>query len=520
MSSRIKLTRHVRKCFISDSVQIDKQLGCGMGNASPDITPFKSLAMIDPDRQSVSTSQSQVMTSRALNSLRLLQLSSVELKAYIQRAMARNPFLEETTGTEVEENASDCVGGAVGAGSSSTAVGIVNSRVLDCKDRGFGGFGHGENAQSAYDLIANLTSAPTLYEALNWALCESDLTDRERCLAEIVVRALDEDGYLRSDLSEVHSYIDPSANVTLEEMAKALKHVQDADKPGIGARSAQECLELQLIQLAAHVPGRDLALRIVKNYLPLVADRDFGRLVVRLKCSDYELKIARLLISTLDPKPGLQYGPTEVSYLVADVIVFRDGRRWMVRLNSAASTVARLNVLYAKLHASVGGGHTCSAMAEQLREARWELRDMEKRNQTVLRVAESLVGLQQAFFEYGDVPMRPVKLKDVAALLDLNVSTISRAASNKFMQTPFGIVPFKRLFSRDLTTTTGGKLSAASAKAAVEALIEAERPSGAMSDRAITEALATSGISVARRTVTKYRNQLRMPTYNSRQRRD
>jgi RNA polymerase sigma-54 factor len=462
-------------------------------------------------RQSLSSQQKQVMSMRTLASLRLLQLSSTELRAEIAQAIATNPFLEEADGTSEEDDSTLISAGGPAPGmADSPPLGAAaeTGAIQDYIEWGSGTSGDSEITHSVFDQIANAAVAPTLFEALEGSLFNLGLSERERCLAGLVARGIDDDGYLRQDLRELSELIDPSYGVTYEEMEGALKNVQEADVPGIGARSLRECLRLQLRALSPATLGRELAERIVESHLDLLGQRKLAQLAALLECTADQLNAARALIAELNPKPGLVYGAAEPTYVIPDVTVYREGRRWLVRENPAALPRARLNVLYARLHASVCAAKSSSAMAEQLRDARWKLRDIENRNSTILLVAQCLVGMQQAFFHYGDVALRPVSLRDIAAELGLNASTISRATSNKFMQTPLGTISFKRLFSRELATTTGGQCSTASAKAAVEALLASEDSGGALTDRAITEALACNGIAIARRTVTKYRNQL------------
>jgi RNA polymerase sigma-54 factor len=469
-------------------------------------------------RQHLTSQQKQTMSIRTLASLRLLQLSSTELRAEITHALATNPFLEEADPT-LEEDDSTAAGTDVPSGIAESQGVSSEGGVTPIQDYiewGSAKSGDSETAHSVFDQIANAAVAPTLFEALERSLFNLGLSERERRLAELVARGLDDDGYLRQDLQELSELIDPSYGVTCEEMESALKNVQVADVPGIGARSLGECLCLQLRALAAGTVGRELAERIAERHLDLLGQRTFGHLAALLGCSADQLNAARALIADLNPKPGLVHGAVEPTYVIPDVTVYREGRRWSVRGNPAAMPKARLNALYAKLHTSVGASGSSSGMAEQLREARWKLRDIENRNSTIMRVAQCLVGMQQAFFSYGDVALRPISLKDIAAELGVNASTISRATSNKFMQTPLGTISFKRLFSRELATITGGQCSTASAKAAVEALLASELPGGAMTDRAITEALACSGIAIARRTVTKYRNQLGKSAFGDR----
>lgn len=483
---------------------------------------MNSISMKNTPAQIAGVEQKIGMSVRTMTSLRTLQQSVLELQADVREALAMNPFLEEVEAATDGESDLEEEGGPTDAISDPDVVpGNETAPPEDYIEWGAGAQSETSLDVSAFDVACNLPATPSLLEVVTRGLFDLGLDERGHCLAELIAGGLDEDGYLRENLNELRDLLDPSLGVSLEEMQSALKHVQDAVMPGIGARNLTECLELQLLALPEPTPARALALRVVQEQLSSLAGHHFFQMAAGLGCSRDELAHACELIARLDPKPGHAFGAVETGYVVPDVVVYRKGHRWHVRANNSAAPRARLNPLYTRLYALAGGAHESPAMAEQLREARWKLRDIQNRNSTILRVAEYLVEKQQAFFTYGDSALRAISLKDVADTLGVNPSTISRATSNKYMQTSRGTISFKCLFSRDLVTTTGGRCSTASAKAAVAAIIAAETEASAMTDRAITHALASEGIRIARRTVTKYRQQLgKLPANVRRERAD
>jgi RNA polymerase sigma-54 factor len=342
------------------------------------------------------------------------------------------------------------------------------------------------------------------------------LTIRDKRLAALVVGHLDEDGYLKSGLDELReSAAQAIADPEAEEVAIALRHVQNLEPTGVGARDVAECLELQLRSLPASTPHRDAALALVTRHLDVLAARDFNRLKRLLGVSEDDLRGIRALILTLDPKPGRAFGQGDVRYVVPDVLVRKTGGRWLATLNRDAMPRLRVNKLYADiLQASRenGGKH----LSGQLQEARWLIKNVQQRFDTILRVTQSIVDRQKNFFEHGEVAMRPLVLREIAEAVGLHESTISRVTTQKYMLTPRGIFELKYFFGSHVSTDTGGACSATAIRALIKQLVAAEDGRKPLSDHRISDILAQQGIQVARRTVAKYREAMHIQPANLR----
>jgi len=439
--------------------------------------------------------QQLTLTPRLQQSVKLLQLSALECVQELHQAIAQNPFLEEA--------AESADGRAQGEETAATT-----GDDLDFSGVGGGGFG-GEDAPDWTEWTASPSS---LHDQLREQLLLLGLTERDYALANLIVDALDEDGYLRQRLAEL---VPMAPSVAPGELETALRIVQTLDPAGIAARDLPECLCLQLTALAPDTPARDLALEVARDKLELVAARDYDRLQEALGCTEADLRGALELIRSLDPRPGSKLGSFEPRAIVPDVIVRKDKKRWVVSINSAIYPRIRVNQRYAEQFRQVREGAT-ALLAQHLQEARWLVRNLEQRFLTIQRVAEAVVARQRNFFEYGDLAMRPLTLREIADELGLHESTVSRATSHKYMATPRGVVAFKRFFSRQLATTSGGSCSATAIRALLREFIAAEDRRNPLSDVQLTELLADRGVKVARRTVTKYRRSMQLPAVDFR----
>jgi len=440
--------------------------------------------------------QQLTLTPRLQQSVKLLQLSALECVQELHQAIAQNPFLEESI------EASD-----PRAEGSDSPADEASHADLDFSVAGGGGSG-----DETPDWTEWTASPSTLHDALREQLLLLGLTERDYALANLVVDALDEDGFLRQPLEEITTF---GAGVEPQELETALRIVQTLEPSGIAARSLAECLALQLQCLEAATPGRELALDIVQNKLALMASRDNSRLLDALGCSEQDLRTAVELIRSLDPRPGSRVGTFEPRAIVPDVIVRKEKKRWVVTVNSAIYPRIRVNQQYADFFRQARDGET-ALLAQHLQEARWLVRNLEQRFLTIQRVAEAVVARQRNFFEYGDLAMRPLTLREIADELGLHESTVSRATSHKYMATPRGVVAFKRFFSRQLATTSGGSCSATAIRALLREFIAAEDRRNPLSDVQLTELLADRGVKVARRTVTKYRRSMQLPAVDFR----
>jgi RNA polymerase sigma-54 factor len=486
-----------------------------------------------PPSLELRTKQSLALTPRLQQSVRLLQLSSLEFQQELRNALDTNPFLEYDE-TQAEDNALSTDNGNSMA---DTPAAVDQTAPVDApmSAESNADTSDSSESQSHEDSMNEFSSdpfgrtstrnngdgegsdpadwvriEPSLHETLHDTLRLYPINDRDRAVAQLIIEALDDDGYLRQDLQELSELVDIEPALSEDELNIALKLVQSLDKPGVGARNLSECLSLQLDALDAETPGREVALEIVKHHLERLARREQAELQKKIGCSAEELRIACALVRKLDPKPGANYGAAEDNYVVPDVIVRQVKKNWVVTINPAVLPRARIHRMYAELFAQSAGASR-SPLAQQLQEARWLIRNAQQRFTTIQRVAECIVSHQKAFFDYGEIALKPLVLRDVADELELHESTISRATGNKYMSTPRGIFEFKHFFPRELSTESGGTCSAAAVRALLKEMIAKESSSDPLSDVSLAKMLADQGVIVARRTVAKYRHLMKVP---------
>ena len=484
------------------------------------------------------TRQVQALSPRFQHAVRLLQMSSMDFAATVRDVLGQNPFLEVEDGLAEGEGADvDAVDGDGGArhdgdraeasGSpatpfddnamSSDAGGTADDRGDDRDlwqlDGPSSQRSAGDGELSALDLMA---AELPLNAHLNAQLDLQPLAVRQLWMARAIVESLDDDGYLRTPLAELCGLIPLDPPVRLAEMQAALQRVQALDPAGVAARSVGECLALQLP--AIECPQlRAVAARIVAEHLPLLAARDVSALARAL--GDTPLRVQQVCdrIRRFDPRPGWRFSSTRIAYVVPDVVVKKVRGEWQVRLNPAVIPRVRLNQVYADLfkrHRSAAHAD----MAGHLQEARWTVKNVEQRFSTILDVAEAIVRRQRHFLEFGPMAMKPLGLKEIADELGIHESTVSRVTNNKFIATPSGVFELKHFFSRVMLTANGSACSGTAIRGLLKDLIAAEAPEAPLSDAEITRQLAQQGLVVARRTVTKYRQLLRIDAVERRRR--
>lgn len=471
-------------------------------------------------------SQHLALTPQLQQSIRLLQLSTLELNAEIDQALQENPLLELD---EPGEPATFGLGPANDAPAtpqtSTPSESDERQEPRGGDDEGWGmdfSGSHGQRDPNDDDLDSGETqaSSTSLREHLGAQLAMTQLPDRERALAGFLVEALNDDGYLTQPLEELVDLLvaedDEVREALLEELGIALAHLQNLDPPGIGARNAQECLSLQLQCLPVSAE-RDLALAIVANHLDHLAAHDFARIKKSLGCDDDELRVAQSLIRSLNPRPGAQYAQIETRYVVPDVTVKKSQGRWVATLNREAMPRLRINRLYADiLHRHRGGNGSSAGLASQLQEAKWLIKNVQQRFDTILRVSQAIVDRQRAFFDHGEVAMRPLTLREIAETVKLHESTISRVTTQKYLASPCRIYELKYFFGSHVATDSGGAASSTAIRALIKQLVGAEDGKKPLSDARLAEILGEQGIVVARRTVAKYRELLGIPPVNLR----
>jgi len=469
-------------------------------------------------------SQHLTLTPQLQQSIRLLQLSTVELNQEIERLLIENPILEREDG----ESDAAAAGGPASAeretpsGTSADEAQPVNTERNEELPADFaapwrgaedsGTDDDGDRSHPAPDL-------PTLRDHLNSELALTNLGARDRALVGLLIDALDEDGYLTQSLEDIAALMSAEADVNVEELAIALRHLQNFEPAGVGARNPGECLALQLRAMRENEAGAGadiaLALAICEQHLDLLASRDYVRLKNLTGANDEALRAAQALIRGLNPHPGAAFARIEARYVIPDVVVRKVKGVWRASLNQEAMPRLRVNRLYAELAARPrnSGGN---ALATQLQEARWLIKNVLQRFDTILRVSQAIVDRQRNFLEHGEVAMRPMVLREIADVLGVHESTISRVTTQKYMATPRGTYELKYFFGSHVATDTGGAASSTAIRALIKQLVSAEDTKAPLSDSRISKILAEQGIVVARRTIAKYRESLQIPPVNQR----
>ncbi|MFH1604054.1 MAG: RNA polymerase factor sigma-54 [Pseudomonadota bacterium] len=460
-------------------------------------------------------SQQLTLTPQLQQSIRLLQLSTLELNQELEKFLMENPLLERSdveseplppppNGAAREEYAS-----STGEGQADDAPSGDSATDIDWfADAPSAAVRRDDGEDSEYPQLA--ANTPTLSEYLMEQLALTQLSARDKSVVNTLIAALDEGGYLSQSLEEIAELLPPELEVGLDELQVALKHLQSFDPIGVGARTPAECLELQLKALPPDTPSRDLAIGIVREHLDALAAHDFARLKRQLHCDEQSLRDAQHLVQSLNPHPGAEYASTETRYIVPDVIVKRVKNVWLAGLNRDAMPKLRVNRMYAEIlrdrRYSASG-----QMANQLQEARWLIKSVQQRFETILRVAQAIVDRQRHFFDHGEVAMRPLVLREIAEALSLHESTVSRVTTQKFMATPRGIFELKYFFGSHVATEAGGECSATAIRALLKQLVQSEDCKRPLSDSKIAQVLSEQGIVVARRTIAKYRESLHIP---------
>ena len=444
--------------------------------------------------------QHLTLTPQVQQALRLLQMSALEFAQEMDQAITSNPFLEENS------ESSDAASVPRETVSTSSMEDVIVPQES---------FSPGVSDRDQEDWAGVSEATPTLREHLREQIMLSQMGERDRALAHMIVDSLDDDGYFKLSFEELAALVPPEHDVRAEDFLAALRLVQSLDPAGVAARTLEECLELQLLALDADTAGRACALSMARGkHLQLLGNREWARLQHAIGCNESTLHTGRALIRTLDPKPGHRFGAPEARYVVPDVIVKKLRDRWVATINPASLPRVRLNRAYADALQHRGASN--QSMSRQLQEARWLLRSIEQRFATIQRVSDAIVGRQRGFFEYGEVAMKPLTLKLIAGELGLHESTVCRVTNNKYMATPRGLFEFKHFFSRRLATDNGGAASATAVRAVMKELIAAEDPRSPLSDAELARLLAQQGLRVARRTITKYRALMRMPSVDVR----
>jgi RNA polymerase sigma-54 factor len=476
--------------------------------------------------------QQLTMTPQLQQAIRLLQLPSLELQAHIRELLETNVMLEaeeESEGTGSFE--------ALGAGPNdleappggpdeSTSTTQADERsdnepsveiVEDSWNESSASPGetpwNGDDDDRQQDLQDE--RGESLHSHLQWQLEMARLDERECAIGRAIIDAINDDGYLTEPFDAIAATLKPEIQASDEEIGEMLSVVQTFDPQGVGARNVGECVTLQLGVLDPDTPGRKAALAIAQGHLELVAQRELGQLRRELHLSEEELEQALVLVRGCHPRPGSQISAAAPEYVVPDVFVRRSPNGWSVEMNSAVLPRIRVNESYASL---LGRNASHATMRTQLQEARWLLKSLEIRHDTLLKVARSIVERQHEFLEQGEEHMRPMILRDIAEAIGMHESTVSRVTSGKYMHTPRGVFELRYFFSSQVESADGSGTSSTAIRAKIRKLIRDETPAAPLSDSRIAEILSQEGIPVARRTVAKYRESMGIAPSNERKR--
>jgi RNA polymerase sigma-54 factor len=464
------------------------------------------------------TTQQLTLSPQIVQAIRILQLSAADLEHEVEEALANNPFLERA------ESAAQPTTPSTTATASTAEDEVVEpvqtpTTASESDDDGEGHDPWTSTAPKRSDderpIGEGYALSVTLRDHLVEQLAGSRLSDYDRLVVEIVIDGLDDDGYLRQTPEELMSTLPQGHPVTAEDVDVAIRFVQSMDPPGIGARSLAECLTLQLDRMSDESDELAIAKRIVREHLDLLALHDSTRLAHKLNVTEETVRRANILIRKLNPRPGGQFSESQARYVVADVIARKVNGKWVASIHPQALPNIQINQIYADALQRDRSGN--GALTRHLQEARWLIRNVQQRFETIQRVAQVIVDRQRRFLELGELAMRPLMLRDVARELGLHPSTISRVTSNKYMETPSGLIELKRFFSSRLTNDEdGSSCSSTAIRALIRELIAAEDPRNPLSDVQIARILASRSIKVARRTVAKYRTALRLPSVEAR----
>ncbi|MDH3265721.1 MAG: RNA polymerase factor sigma-54 [Gammaproteobacteria bacterium] len=461
--------------------------------------------MLKPSLQ-LKLGQSLTMTPQLQQAIRLLQLPVLDLNAQIQEALEENIMLEMEDLPDVPQTNAE----------TTAEVQTIQAEdnwqersAANIQDGGWNG-----EARPTQDFADE--SGQTLREHLLWQLEMEHFTPREVVIGEAIIDSVNDDGYLGEDLEEIAAGLDKAPGFSLAEVETTLEKVQRLDPVGVAARSVSECIILQLKQLDGATPGLRLAIELAGSHLDLIASREYGELRRSLRTSEEDLHDALALVRSCNPKPGLAVSPAAAEYVIPDVFVRKIDNHWQVEISPTGIPRLSVNQQYARL---LRGSGDHAVLRTQLQEARWLIRSLEIRNETLMKVATCIVARQTDFLERGDEAMKPMVLRDVAEEIGMHESTISRVTTNKYMHTPRGVFEFKYFFSSHLSSADGEDQSSTSVRAKIRKLIGAENPTKPLSDSKIAKVLANEGITVARRTVAKYREAMNIASSSERRQR-
>ena len=474
------------------------------------------------------------MTPQLQQAIRLLQLSTIELQQEIQEALDANPLLEADeefdsftpdakNSSEPQEHSEQPQDDSFEPSEPDSSEAMTEQNIqedlpldnnwddlVSAEPVSAGSAGNPDD-----DYVYQGETSETLQDYLRWQMQLTPFSDTDRAIAEIIIEAIDDNGLLTISCEEILDSLG-LPEVEADEVEAVIKRIQLFDPVGVGARSVQECLLVQLRQFDPATPFLCEAQSLIRDHTEFLANRDFRSLMRVTKLKEDELKEVMRLIHSLNPRPGADVIRQEQQYVIPDVSVTKVKGRWQVELNPDAMPKVRINQQYAAMSRTARNASDSQFIRSHLQEAKWFLKSLESRNETLLKVANCIVQQQQAFFEHGEEAMKPMVLNDVAEMVGMHESTISRVTTQKYMHTPRGIFELKFFFSSHVSTESGGECSSTAIRAFIKKLVAAENPAKPLSDSKMADILLEQGINVARRTIAKYRESLFIPPSNQR----
>ncbi len=489
--------------------------------------------------------QQLTMTPQLQQAIRLLQLSTLDLQQEIQEALESNPMLERQEEGEDFDNSDpladnlDQPNAQASQPSSSESDYQEPTSNLESLEEGewseripselpvdtawedvyqTSASSLPSSDDDEWDFTSRTSSGESLQSHLLWQLNLVPMSDTDKLIGVTLIDCINDQGYLEESIEEIVASFDPELEIEADEVEAVLHRLQHFEPAGIGARDLRECLLLQLRQLPADTRWLEEAKLLVGSHLELLGNRDYSQLMRRMKLKEDELREVIALIQRLNPRPGSQIEASEPEYVVPDVIVRKHNDRWLVELNQDAMPRLRVNPQYASFVRRADSSADNTFMRNQLQEARWFIKSLQSRNETLMKVATQIVEHQRGFLEYGDEAMKPLVLHDIAEAVGMHESTISRVTTQKFMHTPRGIYELKYFFSSHVSTAEGGECSSTAIRAIIKKLVAAENAKKPLSDSKIAGLLEAQGIQVARRTVAKYRESLGIAPSSERKR--
>ena len=501
--------------------------------------------------------QQLTMTPQLQQAIRLLQLSTLDLQQEIQEALESNPLLEIDESSDTSDSSETSASGDEGDFTRNEEfTANINSQSSESNQKPEqdqnDDFASGDNwedksipdelsTDSSWDDIYTNSSLPssssagsssnddfdfesrnskveTLQDHLNWQLNLTPMSDGDRLIAMAIIDAIDPNGQLTVTIESIHASLIRELDIDEEEVLAVLHRIQQFDPVGVGYRDLKECLSLQLKHIDQNYPGVDNAERIIANHLPQLASHDYNHILKALKLKEPELKEALEIILSLNPRPGSEITESDTTYVIPDVFVTKKNGFWQAELNPETAPKIRVNPEYAMLANSKSSEADNTFIKENLQEARWFIKSLHSRNDTLMKVSNKIIEHQKGFLDYGDEAMKPLVLHDIAEAVGMHESTISRVTTQKYMHTPRGIFELKYFFSSHVGTEGGGECSSTAIRALIKKLVSSENPQKPLSDSKITQLLSDQGINIARRTIAKYRESLSIAPSNERKR--